>query len=381
MALPSSILIATLMRGGGETGVQTHFRLLRDYLVAQGTEATIATPFMYSKWGTHPIFAVRKILDPLNGSASVWWYRFWHYLFLKQVLHARLREEHPIVVYAQCPLSALAALEARADASQKVVMVVHFNISEAEEWAGKGRISRGGWLFRRILALERTVLPRLDAIVYVSRFMKQIVEQMVPDVRVVRSAVIPNFGSRLDTAPPPDVHGDLVSIGTLEPRKNQAYLIRVLAAIKSRGRTYTLSLIGEGPDRGHLEALARQLGVADQIRFLGYRDRAAQLLPGHRAYVHGAMIENLSVTVIEALASGLPVFAAPVGGIPEMLSDGVEGVYWSLDDPLDGANKVIELLENEPRYARMRAAASARFRDQFDINVVARRLSQFLCET
>jgi glycosyltransferase involved in cell wall biosynthesis len=116
----------------------------------------------------------------------------------------------------------------------------------------------------------------------------------------------------------PDFHGDLVSIGTLEPRKNQAYLLRVLAAINAQGRAYTLSLVGQGPDRKQLKDLARELGVAHQVRFLGYRGKAAHLLAGYRAYVHAATMENLSVTVIEALASELPVFAAPVGGIPEI---------------------------------------------------------------
>jgi glycosyltransferase involved in cell wall biosynthesis len=92
-------------------------------------------------------------------------------------------------------------------------------------------------------------------------------------------------------------------------------------------------------------------------------------------------MENLSITLLEALARRLPVFAAPVGGTSEIFSDGVEGVYWSLDDPVGGANKLIEVLEDKPRYARMQTAARLRVQEQFTIDAVGGRLTEFLWAT
>jgi glycosyltransferase involved in cell wall biosynthesis len=114
------------------------------------------------------------------------------------------------------------------------------------------------------------------------------------------------------------------------------------------------------------------------VQFLGFQGNAARLLSGHRAYVHSALIENLPIVLIEALASGMPVLAAPVGGIPEVFDDGREGCYWPLDDPAEGASRLIALLEDTARYSAMSVAAVHRFEQHFETSVVASRLLDFL---
>jgi glycosyltransferase involved in cell wall biosynthesis len=374
------IVIATLLHEHGPTGVQSHFGGVTEHLHGRGLDAAVATPFLGPRWAVYPVFGVRKILDRVSGSASVWWYRYWHFVFLRHVLRGMLRRSGPVVVYAQCPVSARAALEARRDAStQRVIMVVHFNVSQAAEWAGEGRISPGGWLYTHIRSLEEDVLPRLDGIVYVSQFMQSTIEQNVPAARAVRSAVIPNFVSDLGPRQPGIITGDLITVGTLDHRKNQAYLLHVLAAAAARARRFTLNVVGDGSDRAGLGKLARQLGIEHQVQFLGYRTDARQLLARHRAYVHAARMENLSITLLEALESGLPVFAAPVGGTPEIFADNVEGVYWSLEDPDAGAVRLIEVLDDIPKYRAMQHAARARFARHFSTAAVADRLTNFLC--
>ena len=114
------------------------------------------------------------------------------------------------------------------------------------------------------------------------------------------------------------------------------------------------------------------------MQFLGFQGNAARLLSGHRAYVHSAVIENLPIVLIEALATGIPVLAAPVGGIPEVFTDGGEGFYWPLDDPAEGASRLIALLEDPARYAALADAAVQRFEQHFETSVVASRLLDFL---
>ena len=376
------VLIATLLSERGPTGVQTHICAVKQHLLARGIGVSVATPFLGPKWILYPVFAPRRLLDAVNAEAGVWWYRHWHYILLKLVLRTTLRACGPVVIYAQCPLSARAALETRVDAvNQHVIMAVHFNISHAEEWATERKISRGGRLYREIKSLEQDVLGRLDGLLYVSRFMRATIEQNVPAARAVRSAVIPNFIAEPDRGGSPESIADLITVGALNHRKNQAFLLRVLAAAAQRGRRFTLSVAGDGNARAALEKLARELGIEHQVHFLGFRRDVPRLLRGHRAYVHAAQLENLSITMIEALASGLPVFAAPVGGTPEIFSDNVEGVYWSLDDPAGGAEKLIALLEDGPRYASMRNAARLRFSREFSAEAVAGRLTEFLCKT
>lgn len=371
------IAVATIMRTRGETGVQTHFGVFRDYLAAEGQAAACLTPFCNPRMAVYPVFAARRVIGRLHRPSSVWWYRHWHYVFLKRALKRLCADGRARVLYAQCPLSAKAALEARVCEAQRVAMAVHFNVSQADEWADKGMLRKGGEYYRAIRLLERAVLPRLDGLVFVSRFMRDTLAEAIPEIARVPSAVIPNF----IPLPPEarDKSRDLISIGTLEPRKNQEYLIRMVAAAKAQGRAVSLTVVGDGPDRGRLEALARELGVAGQIDFAGFRPNAAELISAHRAYCHAARIENLPLTLIESLGCGVPALAAPVGGIPEIFSDGVEGLYWDLDDPAAGARKALRLLDDARFRASAGAAGRQRFAEQFEAKVAASRLRAFLC--
>lgn len=379
--MSAGVIIATLMREHGETGVQTHFNAFREYLASAGVPVELVTPFAASRALVYPLFGVRRILDCVHKTASVWWYRYWHYLVLREVLRKRLRQGAG-TVYAQCPLSARAALEARASPAQRVALVTHFNVSQAHEFALKGQIREGGRYYQSIRRMERRVLLQVDRLVYVSEFMGSVLEKEIPGIGAVASAVIPNFLARPPAAERlPGEQRDLISIGTLEPRKNQQFLLRVLAEAARRGHRYTLTLVGDGPDRTALERQAAESGMATQVIFAGFRPDATSLLAGHRAYVHSAVMENLPLTLIEAMARSLPLLAAPVGGIPEVFEDGAEGFYWPLNDVGAAATQMIRLLDNGAMYSVMAAAAQRRFSEHFEAKAVGRRLLEFILES
>jgi glycosyltransferase involved in cell wall biosynthesis len=374
------VLIASVLQEFGPTGVQTYARTVRDYLRARGCQAQLVTPL--SRWSPlgAGIFALRRVMGQRGGRPSLWWYRWSHYMFVRFALQRALNaSDQPVTVYAQCPLSARAALDARQDRACRVVMVVHFNISAAEEAVMQGYGRRGDWLYRTIRRFESTTLPRLDGIVYVSSFMQRIVQAEVPGVSRVSSIVVPSFVQAPDASGAGGFARDLINIGVLEPRKNQAYLLKVLAHTRRQGKCYSLTLVGDGPDRHKLEHLAQSLGVAPQVSFLGFQRDAARLLSQHRAYAHSAIMENLPIAVIEALAAGLPVVAAPVGGIPELFTDEVEGSYWPLDDPAEGARRIISLLDDPARYVSNAVAARRRFAERFAPEVAGDPLLAFLC--
>src|SRR5689334_14294538 len=108
--MATDVIVATIMRPKGETGVQTHFRHYLAWLEHSQHKGTLLTPFNAPAWQVYPVFAVRTLLDPLDGTASVRWYRHWHAKFLERTLRERLADANPCVVLAQCPLSAAAAL-------------------------------------------------------------------------------------------------------------------------------------------------------------------------------------------------------------------------------------------------------------------------------
>ena len=377
----AEVIVATIMRPIGETGVQTHFRAFLHWLRQRRLPGSLVTPFDGPQWLVYPIFGIRKILNGLNSTLSVWWYRYWHAYFLEIALRHRLRDGTGCVIYAQCPLSAAAALKARKGSAQKIVMVVHFNVSQADEWAQKGMITMNGRFARSMRAFEAQTITALDGLVFVSAFMQRSLTERIPAIAAVPSAVIPNFLADPGKPDPSHAHdADLIAIGTLEPRKNQGYALDVVAAAERQGLKLRLSLVGDGPDRNALEARAKQLGVADRVRFLGFQADAAALIPRHRACLHLARIENLSLVLIESLAHGVPVFAANVGGNPEVLEDGQSGAFLPLDSA-DAAAEVLVRWFSDPSMLRAAGVkAHTRFLERFEGNAVAQRLHSFLQE-
>ena len=372
------LIISSIMREHGETGVQTHVNEFMKFLNGEKKQVQFVNPFSYNSLAVIPIFAARTIIDLLSGPLSVWWYRFFHCFFLRLALAGVLGDGRAATIYAQCPLSAKAAMRARRSQAQKVVMVVHYSESQAEEWVVKGKIKRASRIYRGIRKLESEVLPALDGLVFVSRYVRAVVWRDIPATKSVKSVVLPNFVARPTISGEHEIMGDLISVGSLEVGKNHKYILRALFEARSLGHEYSLTIIGGGPMYKNLRALTTELGLERQVTFLGHQIGAAANISRHRALVHSALMESFGLVLVEAMARGVPVIAAPVGGIPEVFSDGVEGLYWPLDDPRQGAKKIIDLLENRDLYERTSRAAKKRYDTCYESGMVAAQLADFL---
>ncbi len=376
----SEVVIATLMRLEGPSGLQSHVRTFDEYLRSESEPVSVVSPFSARSPFVLPLFAARILVRRISRPAGIRWHEYWHARYLEAALRRHLASRPDAVIYAQCPISAGVALRVRT--TQSVVMVAHLNISQADEWADKGEIPRHGSLFQAIQEHEADVLSRLDGIVYVSAFNKAQLEDRIPALRSVPNAVVPNpVPESPQPAVAPAVVADLVTIGGLEPRKNHSHLLRILGAAADRGHRYTLSIVGDGPERAALQKLATDLGIAEQIRFLGYQPDPRPILRQHRVYCHTATMESFGIVLVEAMAEGLPVIAAPVGGIPDVVQPGVEGLFWPLDDADAAADILITLMEAPATISRLAEAARTRFEQAFAANVVGRRLQTFLQQT
>jgi glycosyltransferase involved in cell wall biosynthesis len=372
------LVIATMLRDEGITGVHTHVRQLCQYLEGCGATFTLVTPFSWGRTLTVPVFGLRLALERCSRPASVTWYRHWHEVFLHNALRQRLAEVGDCVIYAQGPLEARAALRARLGPHQRVVMAVHFRISQADEWTDKEQIKRNGAVFRAIRRVEREVIPQVDGLVYVSRWARNALLSWLPEAAAVPFAVIDNFVAPLNIELAPKPIGDLVTIGNLDFVKNHRFLLQVLAEAKRTGRSLTLDVFGEGPCRKDLFRLTRSLGLEEQVRFNGFRRDVRKFLPGYRAYVHASYSESSSLAIIEAMAAGLPIVAGNIGPISELCDDGIEARFWPLDDPARAAATLLELLDCEPARSKAAIAASERFHRDFDADRIAPRLQSFL---
>jgi glycosyltransferase involved in cell wall biosynthesis len=377
---PPEILLATVMRRDGGSGVQTHVRTVYEELRAVDLPAAVVDPFRPRSALRTPLFAVRMPLRKASHPAGVWWYRHWHGRYLDRALQIELaRAGGRSVISAQCPVSAAAALRVRD--REPVVMTVHFNISQAEEWADKGEIDRHGRLFAAIQRLEQQVVEHLDGLIYVSEFSRSLIEDRIPRSRYVPAIVVPNpIPACPGVADDSDGRtiADLITVGGLEPRKNHLFLLHVLREARRQGRHYTLSIVGDGPERANLERTARSLGVADQVTFWGYRADARTLMRRHRAYCHSARIESFGIVIAEAMAEGLPVLAPAVGGIPEVFRAGVDGQCWPLDDTAAAARVLVGMLDDESRRRAMATQAQCRAQLEFDAKAVVGTVASFL---
>ena len=371
------IIIATIMRPKGETGVQTHFNTFIDYLNTNGQSVELITPYSAPLWLVYPLFAVRKLL---KGPLSVWWYRYWHAFFVEMALKKRLKKDSSCTVYAQCPLTANAALNARVSNNQRIVMVTHFNISQAEEWAGKGMIAKSDKLYQSIKHFEETVLPQLDGLVFVSEFMKQEVINRIPAISKVNTIVVPNFLADPGLNNHTETTADLINIGTLEARKNQSYLLDIIAALRAQDKPLTLTIVGDGPDRSLLETKAKDLGISDLVTFAGFVSNAAELITSHKAYIHVATMESFGITLIEALARSKPVFAIPVGGIPEILNNNEVGMALPLNDANVAAQVITNTMNNQQWLTETCIKAREVFLANYANDIAAKNLYNFLLQ-
>lgn len=146
-----------------------------------------------------------------------------------------------------------------------------------------------------------------------------------PRIHVVRCGVDHSF---LDAPPARCVERPrLVSVGRLSPEKGQLLLVQAAALLRADGVDAEIVLVGDGPSRAAIEAEARRLGVAEQLRIVGWQGSAEvrRWLSESRAVVLPSFAEGIPVVLMEAMALGRPVIATYVGGIPELVSPGVNG--------------------------------------------------------
>lgn len=118
----------------------------------------------------------------------------------------------------------------------------------------------------------------------------------------------------------------VMTVARLDPIKDHATSIRAMKRIAAVAPNIVLLLAGDGPLRGELETLTRELGLEERVRFLGMRRDVDRLLAGIDIFLLNSVSEGIPLTVIEAMASRVPVICTHVGGMPEVIEDRVSGL-------------------------------------------------------
>lgn len=149
-------------------------------------------------------------------------------------------------------------------------------------------------------------------------------------------------------------------VGRMTDVKDTDAVLEIVGAARDRGLEAVLVMVGDGPDRVRLEQLAHDIGIARSTFFVGYQPEVAGYYRLFDAFLLPSVNEGTPVSAIEALASGTPVVATRVGGVPDVVRDGEDGFLFEPGDT-DGAAERLALLASD---ATLRSALGASGRER-----------------
>lgn len=205
---------------------------------------------------------------------------------------------------------------------------------------------------------SRWSLVRAQAVVAISAHVRDAALARAPSI-ADRIRVVPNgVDTRHFAASSPRADLDVrpftfVLVGRLDPRKGVDRALRALALVPD----IRLDIVGDGDQRARLEAMARELAIDSRVTFHGYCDDPRPVLAEAHAALASSRKEGLGIAFLEAMSTGLPLVAVPIGGLVEIVQHGETGLLSRSDSEADLAESMAELARDRVRAARMGAAA------------------------
>jgi N-acetyl-alpha-D-glucosaminyl L-malate synthase BshA len=219
-------------------------------------------------------------------------------------------------------------------------------------------------------AITKFSIERSDAVTAVSSYLRDETYRAFGCVSCDLK-VIPNFVNLNEYQPgeptarlglAPDGHKLITHVSNFREVKRVKDVVRVFTRIQ-RAMPATLVMIGDGPERVDAENEARELGVGQEVKFLGRLDSVASLLQASDLFVLPSQTESFGLAALEAMACGSPVVASRAGGLPEVVDDGVNGILEPVGSVEAMGRRAVELLRAPDRHAAMRGAAIAKARE------------------
>lgn len=217
---------------------------------------------------------------------------------------------------------------------------------------------------RSYLPITRFSIDQSDAVTCISENLRRQTEEMfharVP-IEVVHNFVNcdmyhPDAARAHARDWAPEGEPLLIHLSNFRPVKRVFDCIRILAEVRAEMPVHLL-MAGDGPDRGPAEYLARELGVAEHVTFLGKQDHVERLIPQAHVLLMPSQMESFGLAALEAMACGVVPVGTAVGGVPELITHKVDGFTEPVGDVTAQAARVVQLLRNPELHARMSDAA------------------------
>lgn len=242
-------------------------------------------------------------------------------------------------------------------------------------WFSKKRITE--WYERRFM-LDRYARSA-NTFLAISRDTEAYFRKNLPPALAARVKYLPNA---IDVARfsahsaqyVPDTVLRLINIGSFTPKKNQAFLVKVLARLIAEGTDATLTFAGEGPLKTETERLAKEYGLEHRTVFPGRTSDIERQLWQHHVYVHGATYEPFGLVLLEAMAAGLPVVCVDGKGNRGLVDDGINGYMVEAGDIRTFTECVRRVTAGPEEWERMSRAAGQKA-GEFDIKKYVETLS------
>jgi len=166
------------------------------------------------------------------------------------------------------------------------------------------------------------------------------------------------------------------AVGRLSDEKGHLVLLRAFAAVLRNFPRAGCLIAGEGPARAALEAEAARLGISGSVRLAGFRRDVPGVLAALDLFVQPSLYEGFGLSLLEAMAAGRAVVASRVGGIPEIVDDGVTGVLVPPRDATALAAAILGLLADGGSRRRMAQAAARSARDRHSLRASVDRITR-----
>jgi glycosyltransferase involved in cell wall biosynthesis len=166
----------------------------------------------------------------------------------------------------------------------------------------------------------------------------------------------------------------VAGVGRLRRQKNFPLFLRAAREVLREISGANFVIAGEGPDRGDLERLARDLGIASQVRFLGYVKDMTELYAGVDMLLMTSHAEGTPLTILEAMAMGVPVVATRVDGMAEVLEDGVDAYLVPPGDLGACAQRTCRLLQDQALARQFSRAGQRKVREHYSAVSMTRQL-------
>jgi N-acetyl-alpha-D-glucosaminyl L-malate synthase BshA len=228
-------------------------------------------------------------------------------------------------------------------------------------------------LDRSYLPITRFGIEESDGVTSISQYLK---DKTIEEFHIQNPIqVIPNFVNCDVYKPLEDraaareryaASGEkiLIHLSNFRPVKRVTDVVKVFARVVEQVPARLL-LVGDGPDRSSAEWLAHNLGIQDRVAFLGKQESVNELLPVADLMLMPSELESFGLAALEAMACRVPTIATNVGGVPELIDDGVTGRLFPVGATESMAQAAIEVLSNPRKLAEMgqagRSSAQARY--------------------